>query len=94
MIKEYLITYEKKKYTGHYFKTTTHQILIPAPTLFDAVDYAHNALKLEGIKDVRLLWVGLWEQTSFILNLYQYMQQIKKHMNIPLSVLNGRYYND
>lgn len=55
MIKEYVITYEKKKYTGHISETTMYQILIPAQTLFDAVDYAHNALELESIKDVRLL---------------------------------------
>ena len=54
MIKEYLITYEKKKYTGHYFETTIHQIIIPAHTLFDAVDYTHNTLELAGIKEVRL----------------------------------------
>lgn len=55
MIKEYLITYEKKQYHGEYFETTTHQIIIPAHTLFDAVDYAYNTLTLEHIKDVRLL---------------------------------------
>lgn len=54
MIKEYLITYEKKKHNGYYFETTSHQISIPALTLFDAVDYAHNTLELEGIKEVRL----------------------------------------
>lgn len=57
MIKEYLITYEKKTYDGRYIETietTTHQIRIPALTLFDAVDYAHNTLELEGIKEVRL----------------------------------------
>lgn len=52
MIKEYLITYEKKKYTRHISETTMHQILIPAHTLFDAVDYAHNTLELEYIKEV------------------------------------------
>lgn len=55
MIKNYLITYEKKKYTGHYFETTIHQIQIPALTLFDVVDYAHNTLELQGIKEVRLV---------------------------------------
>lgn len=55
MIKDYLITYEKKQYEGWYFETTIHQIIIPAPTLFDAVDYAHNTLELEVIKEVRLL---------------------------------------
>ncbi|CAD0300097.1 hypothetical protein [Enterococcus phage vB_EhiS_268] len=55
MIKDYLITYEKKKYHGKYFETTTHQIIIPAQTLFDAVDYAHHTLELERIKNVRLL---------------------------------------
>lgn len=55
MIKEYLITYEKKEYNGSYFKTTMHQILIPALSLFDAVDYAHNTLELQGIKEVRLV---------------------------------------
>lgn len=54
MIKEYLITYEKKKYDGRYIQTTVHQIQIPALTLFDAVDYAHNTLEVGGIKEVRL----------------------------------------
>ncbi|CAD7757467.1 Hypothetical protein ARAMI_50 [Enterococcus phage Aramis] len=54
MIKNYLITYEKKTYDGRYIETTIHQIRIPALTLFDAVDYAHNTLELEGIKEVRL----------------------------------------
>ena len=52
MIKEYLITYEKKKYNGYGFDTTIHRIKIPALTLFDAVDYAHNTLELEGITEV------------------------------------------
>ena len=52
MIKEYLITYEKKKYNGYGFDTTIHNIKIPALTLFDAVDYAHNTLELEHIKEV------------------------------------------
>lgn len=52
MIKEYLITYEKKTYNGACVETTEHQIRIPALTLFDAVDYAHNTLELEGIKEV------------------------------------------
>lgn len=52
MIKNYLITYEKKTYNGRYVETTTHQIRIPALTLFDAVDYAHNTLELERITEV------------------------------------------
>ena len=56
MIKEYVITYEKKQSNGPYIESTMYQILIPAQTLFDAVDYAHNTLELESIKDVRLLW--------------------------------------
>lgn len=48
------MTYEKKESNGRYIETTTHQIRIPALTLFDAVDYAHNTLELEGIKEVRL----------------------------------------
>lgn len=52
MIKNYLITYEKKKYDGRYFETTEHQIKIPATCLFDAVDYAHNTLELQHIKEV------------------------------------------
>lgn len=55
MIKNYLITYEKKTYDGRYIETTTHQIRIPALTLFDAVDYTHNTLELEGIKEVILV---------------------------------------
>lgn len=55
MINEYLITYEKKTYDGRYIETTTNQIRIPALTLFDAVDYAHNTLELEGIKEVMLV---------------------------------------
>lgn len=54
MIKEYMITYEKKTYDGRYIETTEHQIRIPALTLFDAVDYAHNTLEVGGIKEVRL----------------------------------------
>lgn len=52
MIKEYLITYEKKTYNGGCVETTEHQIRIPALTLFDAVDYAHNTLELERITEV------------------------------------------
>ena len=52
MIKEYMITYEKKQYDGRYITTTESQIHIPALTLFDAVDYAHNTLELEGITEV------------------------------------------
>ena len=52
MIKNYLITYEKKQYNGYGFDTTIHHIKIPALTLFDAVDYAHNTLELEHIKEV------------------------------------------
>lgn len=52
MIKEYEITYENKTYNGYGFDTTSHRIQIPALTLFDAVDYAHNTLELEGIKEV------------------------------------------
>lgn len=52
MIKDYVVTYEKKQQHGTYFETTTHQIIIPALSLFDAVDYAHNTLELEGIKEV------------------------------------------
>lgn len=52
MIKEYGIIYEKKEYYGNQCETTEHQIKIPALTLFDAVDYAHNTLELEGIKEV------------------------------------------
>lgn len=52
MIKEYLITYEKKQYDGRYVTTTEAQIHIPALTLFDAVDYVHNTLELERITEV------------------------------------------
>lgn len=52
MIKEYGIIYEKKEYYGNQFEITEHQIKIPALTLFDAVDYAHNTLELEEIKEV------------------------------------------
>ena len=52
MIKEYMITYEKKQYDGRYIESTLHNIKIPALTLFDAVDYAHNTLELEHIKEV------------------------------------------
>ena len=55
MIKDYLITYEKKKYDGRYVTSTEYKIEIPALTLFDAVDYAHNTLELEWIKEVRLV---------------------------------------
>jgi hypothetical protein len=52
MIKEYLMTYEKTNYDGRYVEKTSHQIRIPALTLFDAVDYAHNTLELEEITEV------------------------------------------
>lgn len=52
MIKEYLITYEKKTHDGRYITATEQTIRIPALTLFDAVDYAHNALELDEIKEV------------------------------------------
>lgn len=52
MIREYVITYEKKKPSGHYYETVECQIKIPATCLFDAVDYAHNVLELERIKEV------------------------------------------
>lgn len=52
MIKEYLITYEKKKPDGRYIETTIHHIKIPALTLFDTVDYAYNTLELEEITEV------------------------------------------
>lgn len=52
MIKEYLITYEKKQDDGPYIESTLHQIKIPALTLFDAVDYAHNTLELQHITAV------------------------------------------
>lgn len=52
MIEEYLITYETKEYDGRYVTTTESQIHIPALTLFDAVDYAHNTLGLERITEV------------------------------------------
>lgn len=52
MIKEYLITYEKKQYDGRRVERTSHQIRIPAIRLFDAVDYAHNTLELERITEV------------------------------------------
>ena len=52
MIKEYVITYEKTKFDGRHIETTEHQIRIPALTLFDAVDYAHNTLELQHIKEV------------------------------------------
>lgn len=51
MIKEYMMTYEKKESNGRYIETTTHQIRIPALTLFDAVDYAYNTLELENIME-------------------------------------------
>lgn len=54
MIKNYLITYVKQTYDGRYFDRTIHKIQIPALTLFDAVYYAHNTLKLEDIKEVRV----------------------------------------
>ena len=52
MIKEYVITYEKKQYDGRYIESTLHRIKIPALTLFDAVDYAHTTLELEEIAEV------------------------------------------
>ncbi len=52
MIKEYGITYEKKKPNGQYYETVECQIKIPATCLFDAVNYAHNILELEQIKEV------------------------------------------
>lgn len=52
MIKDYVITYEKKTYDGRYVSSTEHKITIPALTLFDAVDYAYNNLELEEIKEV------------------------------------------
>lgn len=52
MIKDYLITYEKTTYNGRHVEKTSHQIRIPALTLFDAVDYAHNTLELERITEV------------------------------------------
>lgn len=58
MIKDYVITYvinyEKKMYDGRYMTSTEHKITIPALTLFDAVDYAHNTLELKDIKEVWL----------------------------------------
>lgn len=55
MIKEYLITYEKKQYDGRYITSKEYKLEIPALSLFDAVDYAHNTLELEGIKEARLV---------------------------------------
>lgn len=52
MIKEYLITYEKKQNDGRYIESTIHHIKMPALTLFDAVDYAYNTLELDNIKEV------------------------------------------
>lgn len=52
MIKEYVINYEKKTHDGRYITATEQTIKIPALTLFDAVDYAHNTLELEDIKEV------------------------------------------
>lgn len=52
MIKEYMITYEEKESDGRYIETTLHHIKIPALTLFDAVDYAHNTLELDTITEV------------------------------------------
>ena len=52
MIKHYLITYKRKTYNGYDFDTNIHHIKIPARTLFDAVDYAHNTLELEAITEV------------------------------------------
>lgn len=63
MIREYCIIYEEeqreKVYASNpsfqYIETTVHELNIPALTLFDAVDYAHNTLELEDIKEVRLV---------------------------------------
>lgn len=52
MIKEYLITYEKNDRGESYVEINTYQIRIPGLTLFDAVDYAHNMLELDNIKEV------------------------------------------
>ena len=52
MIKEYCIVYEKKNFDGDCVEKTEHQIRIPALYLFDAVDYAHNTLELDNIKEV------------------------------------------
>lgn len=52
MIKEYVITYDKIETKGRYVTTTECQIHIPALTLFDVVDYAHNTLELEKITEV------------------------------------------
>lgn len=52
MIKEYLITYEKNERGERYVEINTYQIRIPGLTLFDAVDYAHNMLELDNIKEV------------------------------------------
>ena len=54
MIREYVITYTTKEYDGKNILTKLFVINIPALTLFDAVDYAHNTLELEDIKEVRL----------------------------------------
>lgn len=53
MIKQCLVIYSKLKANGTYFLTTIEQINIPSDTLFNAVDYAHNVLDLNGIKEVR-----------------------------------------
>lgn len=55
MIKDYLIVYEKKTYDGRHSISKEYKIKIPALTLFDAVDYAHNTLELECIKEVSLV---------------------------------------
>lgn len=56
MIKNYLIIFQKQHKDGRYIYIEENStIKIPALTLFDAVDYAHNTLELEGIKEVRLL---------------------------------------
>ena len=55
MIKEYMITFETKEYDGRYVTSKEYKIEIPALTLFDAVDYAHNTLELERITEVRLV---------------------------------------
>ena len=52
MIKEYLIMYEKNERGENYVEINTYQIRIPGLTLFDAVDYAHNMLELDNIKEV------------------------------------------
>ena len=59
MIREYVITYKKKKQDGISVTFTEYKIQIPALTLFDAVDYAYNTLELENITEVFEACVGL-----------------------------------